>query len=336
MLKSGAQFREIINRAHHGRADQITPADAAIVSDQFARVLDAIDACWISYARFMRRLPFDSVLGANDNAPEALSAIALPGKFQVIGKLAAREPGGLHVPIGHDVEEINFGELQDIALVALRTASLGLVALPGQTLIVSLSKPVKNGDLAVVQYGDKLFARRVGLDKNDPSRVALESIPSTSGNVAPTHFVPKAKVRLNKIIGVLYDNIGTAGSGEASPVQSSPMMLRVKCAARIVGDSAYPIAQDGQYVLLEPRNGLTSIEADIVAIRTQADAVSDTGYGYLKRIGKSIPSLPHVHYLENVGLSGEGLFVQMPSANPTASVEIIDQAWTVLGVISLD
>ena len=44
-LQPGGRFREIINRAHHGRADQITPAEAEVVREHHIAVLDAIDAC---------------------------------------------------------------------------------------------------------------------------------------------------------------------------------------------------------------------------------------------------------------------------------------------------
>jgi hypothetical protein len=56
-FRVNAPFRNAINKAHHGRADQISPAEADVVRQGYEEVFDAIDACWLSYARFMGRLP---------------------------------------------------------------------------------------------------------------------------------------------------------------------------------------------------------------------------------------------------------------------------------------
>lgn len=50
---------------------------------------------------------------------------------------------------------------------------------------------------------------------------------------------------------------------------------------------------------------------------------------YLKRLGKLMPGSQSVYYLENVGQTGEGVFVQFPvqGVAPTAGVPIVDQTW---------
>ena len=57
VLHAGAPFREAINKAHHGQADQISPTEADVVRKEYEDVFSAIDACWLAYARFMGRLP---------------------------------------------------------------------------------------------------------------------------------------------------------------------------------------------------------------------------------------------------------------------------------------
>ena len=56
-LRAGAPFRDVINKAHHGRADQVSPVEADIVRLGYEEVFAAIDACWLAYARFIGCLP---------------------------------------------------------------------------------------------------------------------------------------------------------------------------------------------------------------------------------------------------------------------------------------
>ena len=60
-----------------------------------------------------------------------------------------------------------------------------------------------------------------------------------------------------------------------------------------------------------------------------------SGESQLKRLGKAVPPAPSVFYLENVGQSGEGEFVQFPASGtkPIADVPIVCQYWKVLGSI---
>ncbi|MDR7114466.1 tyrosine-type recombinase/integrase [Caulobacter sp. BE254] len=58
------------------------------------------------------------------------------------------------------------------------------------------------------------------------------------------------------------------------------------------------------------------------------------GLAYLKRLGKQMPGAPSVYYLENVGQSGEGEFVQFPSSSTLMNgVPIVLDTWRVLGTI---
>lgn len=80
---------------------------------------------------------------------------------------------------------------------------------------------------------------------------------------------------------------------------------------------------------------LSALHGRIVAVVTQEDPVSADHFAYLKRLGKAMPSMASVFYLENVGQSGEGEFVQFPSvgAASVAGVPIVKQHWKVLGSV---
>ncbi|HEX4369068.1 MAG TPA: hypothetical protein VH023_19685, partial [Rhodopila sp.] len=64
------------------------------------------------------------------------------------------------------------------------------------------------------------------------------------------------------------------------------------------------------------------------------DEFSTDYFAYLKRLGKQMPGIPSVYYLENVGQSGEGEYVQFPWSGPfTPGIPIVQDAWLVLGTI---
>lgn len=336
-FKPGAAFRTVINKAHHGRADQISPVEADTVRIGYEDVFSAIDACWLAYARFMGRLPPEQAVAEVRKTASTLKLVALPAKpIAVIGRLAARELGAALCSVDQATEKFDLASLGDVSLFTLRAPTLGLVALPGQTLIVSTDAEVKNGDYAVVQTPGKTYARRIGLDKADPSRIALETMPSTNAGAPPTHFVQRASATLSKIIGVIFDDAKTTKSqDEAVPVSDSPILAQVVAAAVVSGDSAFPVALDKGHVLLGKAPDLSLLYGRILAVVTQTDSGSGDHFAYLKRLGKAMPGATSIHYLENVGQSGEGEFVQFasPDADPVKDVPIAQQYWKVLGSI---
>jgi hypothetical protein len=336
-LRPGASFRQIINKAHHGRADQIAPTEADVVRQGYDEVFAAIDACWLAYARFMGRLPPEQALAQLKKADAHLTIVPLPAKaIAIVGCLAAREVGAALISVEEATETFDLGSLGDVSLFTLRAPTLGLVAFPGQTLIVSASAEVKNGDFAVVMTPGKTYARRIGIDKSDLSRIALETMPSTNPGTPPTHFVQRGSATLSKVIGVLFDETTPSKSqDEAVFVNSSPVLSEVVAAAIVNGDSAFPVALDQGHVLLGRPADLPALHGRILAVVTQADSFSEDHFAYLKRLGKAMPGASSVFYLENVGQSGEGEFVQFPAtgAEQIAGVSIVRQHWKVLGSI---
>ncbi|HXQ06758.1 MAG TPA: hypothetical protein VN831_18680, partial [Bradyrhizobium sp.] len=206
---------------------------------------------------------------------------------------------------------------------------------PGQNLIVSLTAEVRNNDFAVVQTPGKTYARRVGIDKSDLSRIALESMPSTGSRVPQTHFVQRTGATLSKIVGILFDETVPAKSqDEAIPATTSAILSQVVAAAVVAGDSAFPVALDKGYVLLGRAPDISQLGGRIVAVVTRPDLHSSEHFAYLKRLGKQMPGNPSVYYLENVGQSGEGEYVQfLTRGGPIAGISVVDDIWKVLGTI---
>ncbi len=335
-LKAGAPFRDAINKAHHGKADQLTPVDADVVRQGYEDVFAAIDACWLAYARFMGRLPPDQAVAEATKAPTGPSIVPFSiAPLSVIGRLAAHESGAPLTSIEDAKDKFDLAGMGDVSLFTLRAPTLGLVAFPGQTLIVSLTADVRNGDFAVVQTPGKTYARRIGMDKADPSRIALESMPSTNSRVPQTHFVQRSSATLNKIVGVLFDETVPAKSqDEAIPATTSAILSQVIAAAVVAGDSAFPVAPDKGHVLLGRAPEISQLAGRILAVVTRQDVHASEHFAYLKRLGKQMPGNSSVYYLENVGQTGEGEFVQFPgSGGGVVGVSIVDDMWKVHGTI---
>lgn len=336
-LKAGAPFRDVINKAHHGRADQITPSEAEIVRKEYEDVFSAIDACWLAYARFMGRLPPEEAVAEARKAAPDLKLVSLrSAPVPVVGRLAAHAAGAPLTTIEQATERLDLSTLGDVSLFTVRASTLGLVAFPGQTLIVSATAEVKNGDIAVIRTPGKIYARRIGIDKADLARIALETMPSTNPRSPPTHFVQRSSAQVSKVIGVLFDETATGRSqDEAVETDRSPILEQVLAAAGVAGDSAFPVALDAGHVLLGTAPALSLLDGRILAVVTRADAFSGEHFAYLKRLGKAMPGSQSIYYLENVGQTGEGEFVQFPVAGgvPIAGIPIVEQTWKVLGTL---
>ena len=146
----------------------------------------------------------------------------------------------------------------------------------------------------------------------------------------------RSAVRILKVVGVLFDN---AQSGrcqdEAILTSASPILRQVTGVARVAGDSAFPLAKDGDHVLVGPAGPQDALVGRIVAVVTQDDPNFADRQGYLKRLGQAMPGRENVYYLENVGLFGEGKYVQFPiaGAGTLPGIPVIDKIWKVHGVI---
>lgn len=140
---------------------------------------------------------------------------------------------------------------------------------------------------------------------------------------------------MSKVIGVLFDETSpTKSNDEAIPTAKSDVLAQVLAAAGVVGDSAFPVARDKGHVLLGKAQDIGGLSGRIVAVVTREDEFSTEHFAYLKRLGKQMPGAPSVYYLENVGQSGEGEYVQFPFASALMNgVPIVLDTWRVLGTI---
>ncbi|TSD85712.1 S24 family peptidase [Mycobacterium sp. KBS0706] len=333
-LRDGALFYRIINKAHH-QPSMITPQDAADVNEVYESVHSLLRSCAASYARFLGRLTHeerDLVLADAPAAPQETHLPVVP--LPMLGTLAARSSADI-LAIGGDQEYLSLASLGSVALYAIRSPTLGSLALTGQVVIVSLDRDAIEGEPVIALYGNKTYARRFHRDKKDLSRTILVADRSGTERVPPVLLVPTAAIRILPIIGILYDAQDPPGRDEAVAVETTDILSRKLVAAHIVEDSAYPVIRNGDVVLIETSDDLSpaklaALEGRIVAITARSNGES---FGYLKRLGQSISD--NIRVFENIGLNGHAIGVSLNPSATRPGIPLLERLWRVHGVLRL-
>jgi len=339
-LQTTSDYYRTINKAHH-RPRDITANDAKVADAQFNTLDNLIDACGSAYARFLGRIPDDhhaAVPTAPPPAPLCQPISLRP--LKVLPPLAAQMDFTAVSEPSAEQEEWDLAVMGNVALFAIGANTLGIACLMGQTAIVAPDEEPTPGDLVVVHCGDTYYARRLGIDRRDPARLILESLPAADSRLPPTQIVPRYASRIMKIVGVLFDQHSRT-RGEAALVDTSNALRSIRYISLVRGPSAYPLAPDGSRALLSRvdainENELNSIEGGIVAVATSDSPGSPLFVdGYLKRLGPAMPGFPSVRSLDNIGLQGKSLHVHFPSVgeSPSPRIPSVLQFWLVNGVL---
>jgi len=333
-LRPGSPFYSVINHAHHNLRD-VTPFDASEVSDAFDEVDRLLRSCSASYARFMGRLTREDEDFFFAASPAAPAAIALNKKtIRVLGDFSARTHTDA-VAVEGEFTTISLADLGEVALYVIRGSSLGALALPGQTVAVSLSEEARNGDPVIALYGDTVLARRYHPDQRDPSKLTLACDQSGTERVAPALTLSKNKVRILPIVAVFYGNESRDGVQEARCVTACSILDKPLLGARIIEDSGYPVVRNGDLVLLESLQLSTAspiepMKGDVVAL---VAARQGEHFAYLKRVGASIPGTG-LRIFENVGTYGDSLAVSCAEGGHSLFDCLqLQSMWRVHGVI---
>ena len=331
-LRVTDSFYMTLNRAHHRPMD-ITPQDAADVDMAYEGVHSILRSCTASYARFLGRLAHEDHDIVLTDAPAAPAVVRMATtRLSVLGKLAARSGSDI-LAVEEDREQFEIDSLGPFAMYVVRGSTLGLMALAGQVVIVSLDREAAEGDAVVALHGEKAYARRFHRDRQDLSRTVLAADYSGSANVPPAILIPSAATRVMPIIGVLYDSQSTRGPDEAVAVTSSEILDRKLLAARIVEDSAYPVICNGDMVLMEEveemsHAAMENLEGLIVAVTARSGGES---FGYLKRMGQQIGD--GIRIYENIGLNGQAVCIAEGESAATGRLSWLERLWRVHGFL---
>jgi hypothetical protein len=310
-LKDGSDFLElIVNKSHHGRA----------------------------YERWLQR-DVEEVAEEEPVNVLATPIVMVPPKFRVpiIENLAAF---ACEVSPGEPIEsyESIIGEdvLKNHAVYQINTHNFGFAGRIYCRAIVKLSEEaVPDNSLVIALHEDKVYARRLWIDKVKPGMVGLGSDAENPMKRPPSLFLPYNEVKLLKVVGVVFGDEKPLQrtSEEAVKVDDWGDLEDVELIFRdIRGDSAIPFALPRQMIL----GGKRIEPSEMEGYRGYPVAIATSGMGEgaaLKRIGEKIDGAPYIRLFESIGGLGESMLVRTEDVDMLGNLPLLVSARRVLGVL---
>jgi hypothetical protein len=326
------EFMGLINKAHHSRRNEIYYNDVYVLRDECKNARELIDAAHDEYIRYNRR-DIPQIIPEKPSAPEQM--IIKPIEVSIIHNLAAFTHGSptMDSPDEKEVSTVDLGT--NTAIYYLNTDNLGFSASRGMRVIVDLNEgEIPDNSLVIALHADKIYARRLVRYPFMPLQIGLVSEAANPLNRIYSLILPANEVRLLRIKGVLFDGqpCTVRVNGEAVLENQCRIFNQVKIKFCVKGDSALPLALDGQYIL----GGKNLNPAQIYDLKNEVIAIStDTDGSVFKRIGECVKGAPHVLQFESIGGLGQSLLARTEEVEDDkySAIPLVMHAREILGVL---
>lgn len=321
----------LMNKAHHGRRQEIRAADVARCANELSELLELVEQMYEECYRWRRR-----------DAPENQSAIAAPPTLApmagpaldvlICPDLAAFTD---HAPSGGSQESpgrLDPHLLDNAVTYYLRRPNFGFAAPVGSLAIVeAVPGPAGDRRLVIARYGNAVYARRFvrGVDTNVIGLTA--EVPDPRTRTPKTIILSEGEVAIHQVVGIIFDHSLTVGQGqdEAVLVDASDAFKRIKIAFRVIDDSAVPLALEKQVVLGGDRIELEQLgrHKDALVALTLND-----GSSIFKRVGAALPGeLSHLLQFESIGGLGSSQILSV--GKPHKGLRSALNARLIIGVL---
>jgi hypothetical protein len=332
-LVDGSPVLILMNKAHHGRRQEIRAADVAECANDLSALLELVEQMYLECYRWRRRdVPKDQ--SATEAIPE-LAPMPHPELNVVIcPDLAAftqRAPSG---ESQEPLERLDPHLLDNKVAFYLRRPNFGFAASVGSLAIVeSIPGPAMDRQLAIVRYKNSIYARRVVRDVNAKLVGLTAEVPDPRTRNPKTLFFPETKVAIHQVIGIIFDHRLKVENGqdEAALVDASDVLKHIEIAFRVVDDSAIPLALPKQVVLgggrIEPSE-LGRHKDALVALNL------DDGSSIFKRVGAAL-SGEFAHLLQFESIGGLGSSQILSVGKPHKGFSSVTNARAIIGVLYL-
>jgi hypothetical protein len=330
-LVDGSSVIVLMNKAHHGRRQEIRAADVAQCADDMHELLEVVEQMHEECYRWRRRdaprdqsifeLPLTLVPMTN---PELNVALCLD--------LAAFTE---HMPSGdsqEDAERLDPRLLDNTAAYYLRRPNFGFAAPVGSLAIVeAVPGPAADRRLVIARHKGVAYARRIVRSVNAGLVGLTAEVPDPRTRTPKTIFVSEAEVAIHQVVGIIFDHSAKVEQGrdEAAQVDASDELKRIEIAFRVIDDSAVPLALEKQVVL-----GGRRIELD--ELRQHKDALValtlDDGLSIFKRVGGALPGeLAYLWQFESIG--GLGSSQVLSVGRPHKGFRTVTNVRAIIGVL---
>ncbi|MCP4249327.1 MAG: hypothetical protein GY778_19975 [bacterium] len=327
----GSEFLVLMNKSHHSRAHEITFNAVKEEAQACKHARRLVEAAHEAYERWLRRDPPQGIPAL----PEAPESLTPPDKeVPVIERLAAFTSHTGPSELLESEEFFSIRSLGSFAVFVIKTRNLGFSGPAGCRVLVKMGdSPPQEPSLVVALHQDRTYVGRLHRDDSRAGFVIISSEAENPRNRPASLFLPTAEVRLLEIVGVLFDFTLDYSRipGDAVPARDCSLLDRIELAFRVDGESALPLAIEGQMILGGaplPSTQLADREDSIIAIATSDGCA-------LKRIGKLVPGAPHVRMFESVGGLGESVLIRTEDIeqDDLGNLPLLHSAREVLGVL---
>lgn len=271
----------------------------------------------------------------NCELPEGYTDKLRKLRLQLLGRAAALT-GGIAADGRVDLDFSRAGTtpivLAHHSAFRLSAPTLEPVARKGDILLVKDVGEPSSRSLVVARYEGRIVARRFEIADNHSDIAVLTAQAINPRQIAPPIVVKKATLGLHKVVGVLfdYDPTPAAGEGEICDCGGESIIQRytteVKGLVEVAGDSAEPIALNGQMLLIgdpiSAEDALNSLEGRPVIAGDMADD------RYFKRLRRGEGDTV---VLESLEISGD--FAPVVLTHRAGAETDLKEVWPVYGVL---
>lgn len=213
-------------------------------------------------------------------------------RLQIKGRVAAFSEGRVALETAEGTEPTIL-RLPNHSAVRVTKDKLLPVASAGDILLVRLFDKPKEGDLVVAAIGDSLQVGRIYYGLADESRIVLTPLGSRHANAATPIIVGMGACEIRTIDGILFSSPqpGEAAlPGDVATLVGEATLSALTRSSTVgyeaIGDSAVPVALDGQYVLTDEHfsnaSALNSLDGEFVVASVEG-AGEETEF-YFKRL----------------------------------------------------
>jgi hypothetical protein len=330
-LTDGSAVIVLMNKAHHGRRQEISPAEVAQCVDHLSELLELVEQMYEECYRWRRRdAPKDQ---PTTEAPPVLA----PMRFPVLNVLVCPDLAAFtqHASSGESQESLEplDPHLFDSKIIYyLRRPNFGFAAPVGSLAIVeAMPGPAADRRLVIARHGSAVYARRILRSTNEGIIGLTAEIPDPRTRTPKTVFLSETEVAIHQVVGIVFDHSVTvaAGSEEAVSVDGGDELKRIEIAFRVKDESAVPLALDKQVVLGGGRIELHDLgrhEDALVALTL------DDGSSIFKRVGAALPSeLAYLRQFESIG--GLGSSQVLSVGKPHKGFRSVTNVRAIIGVL---
>ena len=330
-LADGSPVTVLMNKAHHGRRQEIRAADVAQCADDLAELLELVEQMYEECYRWRRRdAPKDQ---STVERPPALAPMAHPAlSVMVCPDLAAFTQ---HAPAGESQESPELLDphfFDSMTAYYLRRPNFGFAAPAGSlALVEAIPGPTADRRLVIARHGNTVYARRFVRGANAGIIGLTAEVPDPRTRTPKTIILPETEVAIHQVVGIIFDHSVTVAHGqdEAVLVDVADVLKRIEIAYRVLDDSAVPLALEKQVVL-----GGGRIELDELGRHKDAlvALTLDDGSSIFKRVGAALPGeLAHLQQFESIG--GLGSSQVLSVGKPHKGFRNVTSARAIIGVL---